>query len=236
MEKYQHMSLIGKGNFGSISKIRRVSDGKILVWKELNYGKMDEKEKHHIVSEVNILRELHHPNIVKYHDRIIDKKQAKIYIVMEYCQGGDLSQLIKRCKRNNEYINEDVIYESLSVKRRLVELDPYDQKERMLLNFGHTFGHSIELKMNLKHGEAVSVGMLMAIKFGNDLGLTDISLYEKVKSVLELYELPVLEVDYKEYLKETLYDKKNLAGIINFIFVDKIGNAFIHKVKEGDLV
>ena len=110
MEKYQHMSLIGKGNFGSISKIRRISDGKILVWKELNYGKMDEKEKHHIVSEVNILRELHHPNIVKYHDRIIDKKQAKIYIVMEYCQGGDLSQLIKRCKRNNEYINEDVIW------------------------------------------------------------------------------------------------------------------------------
>ena len=110
MEKYQHISLIGKGNFGSISKIRRVSDGKVLVWKELNYGKMDEKEKHHIVSEVNILRELHHPNIVKYHDRIIDKKQAKIYIVMEYCQGGDLSQLIKRCKRNNEYINEDVIW------------------------------------------------------------------------------------------------------------------------------
>ncbi len=137
---------------------------------------------------------------------------------------------------NKVEINEDVIYESLVVKKRVVELDPYDQKERMLLNFGHTFGHSIELKMNLKHGEAVSVGMLMAIKFGIDLGLTDKSIYEDVKQVLELYDLPVYDIDYKEYLKETLYDKKNLAGTVNFILVDKIGNAFSYKIKEDDLV
>jgi NIMA (never in mitosis gene a)-related kinase len=43
------------------------------VWKELNYGIMSEKEKQQIVSEVNILRGLSHPNIVKYYDRIIDK-------------------------------------------------------------------------------------------------------------------------------------------------------------------
>ncbi len=54
-----------------------ISDNKILVWKELDYGKMEEKDKHHIVSEVNILRELHHPNIARYYDRIIDKKTQK---------------------------------------------------------------------------------------------------------------------------------------------------------------
>jgi NIMA (never in mitosis gene a)-related kinase len=61
-----------------------------MVWKELNYGKMNEKEKQQIVAEVNILRELKHPNIVRYYDRSIDKQQLKIYIIMEYCQGGDL--------------------------------------------------------------------------------------------------------------------------------------------------
>ena len=137
---------------------------------------------------------------------------------------------------NKVLIDEDVIYESLYVKKRLVELDTYDQKERMLLNFGHTFGHSIELKMNLKHGQAVSVGMLMAINFGIDLGITDKAIYDKVKNVLELYDLPVIEIDYKEYIKETLYDKKNLAGTINFVLIDKIGNAFTHKIKEDDLV
>ena len=136
---------------------------------------------------------------------------------------------------NQSIIDENIIYESLSVKKRVVELDPFDQGERMLLNFGHTFGHAIELKMNLKHGEAVAVGMLMAIKFGVDLGLTDSDIYSKVKQVLDLYDLPSNEVEYKEYLKETLYDKKNLAGIVNFILVDKIGHAFIHKIKEDEL-
>ena len=136
---------------------------------------------------------------------------------------------------NKAIIDEDIIYESLSVKKRVVEVDPFDQGMRMLLNFGHTFGHSIELKMNLKHGEAVAVGMLMAIKFGIDLGLTDSLIYNKVKEVLDLYELPSYEVNYKEYLSETMYDKKNLAGTINFVLVNKIGEAFIHKVKEDDL-
>ena len=80
MDNYEVLDLIGKGNFGSISKILRKSDNKILVWKELDYGRMTEKEKQNIVSEVNILHELHHPNIVRYYDRIIDKKDTKIYI------------------------------------------------------------------------------------------------------------------------------------------------------------
>jgi NIMA (never in mitosis gene a)-related kinase len=113
-DKYEPISLIGKGNFGSITKIRRKSDGKILVWKELNYGTMKEKYKHHITSEINILKELHHPNIVKYYDRIIDKENTKIYIIMEYCPGGDLSQLIKRCRHQNQYINEDIIWKIFS--------------------------------------------------------------------------------------------------------------------------
>jgi len=60
---------------------------------------MREKEKQLVVSEVNILRELRHPFIVRYYDRIIDKAATKIYIVMEFCEGGDLGGLIKRCKK-----------------------------------------------------------------------------------------------------------------------------------------
>ena len=69
MENYEVISNIGQGSFGVVSKIKRKSDGKILVWKELNYGKMSEKEKQQLVAEVNILRELRHSNIVRYYDR-----------------------------------------------------------------------------------------------------------------------------------------------------------------------
>jgi len=60
---------------------------------------MSEKEKVQIVSEVNILRELRHPNIVRYYDRIIDKENSRLFIVMEYCEGGDLGTVIKKCRK-----------------------------------------------------------------------------------------------------------------------------------------
>jgi len=61
---------------------------------------MTETEKQMLVSEVNLLRELRHPNIVRYHDRIIDRSSTTLYIVMEYCDGGDLASLIARCTRD----------------------------------------------------------------------------------------------------------------------------------------
>ena len=116
MEDYEVLGLIGKGNFGSISKILRKSDNKILVWKELDYGLMSEKEKQNIVSEVNILKDLHHPNIVQYYDRIIDKINKKIYIIMEYCEGGDIGNIIKKLKKNKRIfsrrINLEIFYPS----------------------------------------------------------------------------------------------------------------------------
>ena len=101
------------GSFGKVCKIRRLSDGKILVWKELNYGRMSEKEKQQLVLEVNILRELTHPNIVKYYDRIIDKANQRIYIIMEYCEGGDLAMIIRRTRKLQDHVAEDVIWKIL---------------------------------------------------------------------------------------------------------------------------
>lgn len=59
---------------------------------------MSEMEKQMLVSEVNLLRELKHPHIVRYYDRIIDRTNTTIYIVMEFCEGGDLSALISKHK------------------------------------------------------------------------------------------------------------------------------------------
>ena len=78
LEAYDVIEPLGKGSFGTVSKIRRRSDGRVMVWKEMAYGLMREKEKQLVVSEVNILRELRHPMIVRYYDRIIDKSAAKV--------------------------------------------------------------------------------------------------------------------------------------------------------------
>ena len=110
MEKYIKLEQIGRGSFGTVHKIKRVSDGQIMVWKELDYGKMSDKEKQLVVGEVNILRELRHPYILRYHDRIIDKKSTKLYIIVEYCERGDLRHLIKRAKSSRTFVHEERIW------------------------------------------------------------------------------------------------------------------------------
>ena len=132
-------------------------------------------------------------------------------------------------------IDEEIIFESLTVKKHLVEADEFDQGERMLLNFGHTFGHAIELKYNLKHGHAVALGMLMAIHFGIDLGITNKEVYSKVLTILNLYEISYQEYNYKAYVKDIVYDKKNIAGVIQFVLLRDIGKAFLYPVEESKL-
>ena len=52
LDQYDLVGVIGKGSFGTVSRIRRKADGRVMVWKELNYGTMREKEKQLVVSEV----------------------------------------------------------------------------------------------------------------------------------------------------------------------------------------
>ncbi|TPX43422.1 hypothetical protein SeMB42_g04366 [Synchytrium endobioticum] len=110
MDGYEPLEIIGSGSFGVIRKVRRRTDGKILCRKEIDYRKMSDREKKQLVSEVNILRELRHPNIVRYYERFVDRENCLIYIIMEYCDGGDLAAIIKRCKRENKRIPEEVIW------------------------------------------------------------------------------------------------------------------------------
>jgi NIMA (never in mitosis gene a)-related kinase 2 len=110
MENYEVLKVIGTGSFGSVTKIRRKSDQRILVWKEIKYGEMNERERQQLVSEVNILRGLRHPNIVRYYDRIVDRPNQKIYIVMEFCEGGDMAAVVKKCKRERDFLPEEVIW------------------------------------------------------------------------------------------------------------------------------
>ncbi|ELK24547.1 Serine/threonine-protein kinase Nek2 [Myotis davidii] len=108
-EDYEVLHTIGTGSYGRCQKIRRKSDGKILVWKELDYGSMTEAEKQMLVSEVNLLRELKHPNIVRYYDRIIDRTNTTLYIVMEYCEGGDLASIITKGTKERQYLEEEFV-------------------------------------------------------------------------------------------------------------------------------
>lgn len=66
-----------------------------------------------------------------------------------------------------------VIVRSLKTKKWFIETDEFDQKERLLLNFGHTFGHALEAgtDFGISHGVAVGVGMVVAVEYAKHAGL-----------------------------------------------------------------
>ncbi|KAH7921052.1 kinase-like protein [Leucogyrophana mollusca] len=110
LDLYEPLDVIGNGSFGIIRKVRRKSDGLIYARKELNFERMSERDRKQIVAEVNILKDLHHEHIVRYHDRHVDRDAGILYILMEYCGGGDLSTVIKQAQRHNRPVPEDTIW------------------------------------------------------------------------------------------------------------------------------
>ena len=145
-------------------------------------------------------------------------------------------ELFNLIKNSNLKVTEEIIYHNLMIKRSHVLNDEFDKGERMKLNFGHTFGHIIELEENLLHGEAVIDGMLCALNYAIDLGVVLASTKDALLDLYSTLNLKYIERDYKLYLPKVKFDKKNIAKVINFILIDEIGHAVIYPVREEKLV
>ena len=113
-----------------------------------------------------------------------------------------------------------------------------------MLNFGHTFGHAIEALNNYKssflHGEAISVGMVIASKISFKLGKIKKKDYEDICTHFKNASLPRFNknINKSNFYKIILSDKKNTNGKINLILLKKIGKAYyardlnISKIKK----
>ena len=103
-EKYQILQEMGRGAFSTVYKIQSKSANKIYCLKKINLKKTTDKK-----NEINILSKLSHPNLVRYITSIIDKEG--IYIIMEFCEYGDLYSLLHSVRKKKVYVNEDIIWD-----------------------------------------------------------------------------------------------------------------------------
>lgn len=112
--QFDVLELIGHGSFGNVRKVRRRSDGRLCVRKEILYIKMNPKERSQLIDEFRILGLLSHPNIVEYiyHEHV--PEDHMVYLYMEYCDGGDLSHVIKAYREQNEYVPEERVWAVLT--------------------------------------------------------------------------------------------------------------------------
>jgi len=136
---------------------------------------------------------------------------------------------------------------SLSTKKRFIEEDEFDQGIRLLLNFGHTFGHAIEAATHfkIKHGVAVGLGILIAHEFSKDLGLLDESnqtVFQLIDHVQQLLSLvPGLKdiltcVDPALYMSKFSSDKKHFTDRYVAILFASNGALIRHAFEKSQAV
>ncbi len=134
---------------------------------------------------------------------------------------------------------EDVIYRSCDLKRMVVEEDELDMGGRMILNFGHTFGHAIEKKYNFcdyTHGEAVAIGMVMAAKYGESCGITPVGTANRIAELVEKFNLPKsVEIDKKALSDAVNVDKKGEGNLVTLVIPEKIGKVVLKKTEKDGI-
>ena len=124
------------------------------------------------------------------------------------------------------------IRRSCGIKARVVADDEREQDRRVILNFGHTFGHAIEAVTAYErflHGEAVAAGMAMAMDLSIRLGRCDVRDADRVRRLIERSGLVAgaLHVDVEAMLDAMAMDKKVLDGRLRLIVCDGIGSVSV---------
>ena len=109
-EKYDLIEIIGQGMYGKVYKALNKFENKFYAIKTMNFKNITPKERLNIETEINLLQELKHPNIVLYKESFIDENQ-NLNIVTTFCEGGDLYQKIFKSQKT--YFQEKEIINAL---------------------------------------------------------------------------------------------------------------------------
>lgn len=145
-------------------------------------------------------------------------------------QNKNYWEVLKHIKNFDDI--DDLIYDSVIIKNKVVMQDPTEQNLRKILNYGHTLGHAVESYFlesenheTLLHGEAIAVGMILEAYLSHKLsGLSEMELTDIKVTFLKRYKKVVFTPeDIKTILTLLKFDKKNSHGNINFVLLNKIG-------------
>ena len=131
---------------------------------------------------------------------------------------------------------EKLVYDSIVIKSAIVNQDELEKGARRKLNFGHTFGHAFEKTTAVPHGEAVSVGMVMASALSVKRGRLSAEDAGRIKTLLQRIGLPVdIHTEGKRVFDALKKDKKRRGDHIYFVLLNEIGNAFVDQIPINEL-
>lgn len=138
-------------------------------------------------------------------------------------------------------VMEAAIHRSLLFKRELIQIDEFDRGPRNVMNYGHSFGHAIEIATDyaIPHGVAVTIGMDLANYTSARLGVSGADQYERMHPTLarNYRGFESIAIDPERLLAALRRDKKNTATHLRLVLVDHQGSIGLVDVEpEGRLV
>jgi 3-dehydroquinate synthase len=137
----------------------------------------------------------------------------------------------------DRYLLSDLVSRSVKFKGSVVAKDEKESGLRRLLNFGHTFGHAIELTMGVKHGFAVASGMEIAAQFSLEKGFMTSRENERIVNLLRDYGLlNEYNIPSGKMEELILHDKKKSGKDLHFVFAEGIGKAVIRKIPVDEVI
>jgi 3-dehydroquinate synthase len=184
----------------------------------------------------NLIGAFHAPSLV-----VADPSVLRTLSEEEFTSG--LAEVIKHgiiadpelftiCHIGGEAIRENIeqiVKRAMAVKIRIIQEDPYEKGRRAVLNLGHTLGHAIEkvTHFQVRHGEAVAIGMVAAAKVSEHRGIGESGISEAIKNVLVQNHLPTVipgELKKETLLEVMLLDKKRAVGTPRLVLPKRIGD------------
>jgi 3-dehydroquinate synthase len=137
----------------------------------------------------------------------------------------------------DEKILNNLIVRSVKLKASVVAEDEKEAGRRMILNFGHTYGHVIETVLSLKHGYAVSLGMVLAAGISVEERLLENSDLKRLCKILKDFNLiSKHNIPSETLLKKLKGDKKKKGDEISFVLIGPPGKATIKQIAVQKLV
>ncbi len=148
--------------------------------------------------------------------------------------------LFAMCNRGMDWVKDnlhEVVKRAIAVKIKVIEEDPYEKGFRAALNLGHTVGHAVELvsRFELRHGEAVAIGMAVEAAYAARVGLSTTGVVNAVQDSLSALNLPIAipkEMPRDEIIRAMRVDKKKNAKTIRFALPVEIGKVELVDVDD----
>lgn len=156
-------------------------------------------------------------------------------------EGGDFWKLIETIDSPADLLTHspELSTRSIGYKAKVVMADETESGSRQLLNFGHTLGHAVEALAagGLRHGEAVSIGMLALMQVFEDAGLSEAGITAALKDRLAAVNLPTTSplLNSPQVLDKVKNDKKNRHGHLNLVYLKALGEPAIKSVPTEEI-